>query len=110
VALVGLDGGIWLCLPRFDSEPLLCGPHGSYDLEQPRRASDSPRRIPRAVRDTGERAPRRAPAHRGYYDEAQMADDISALAGATPHAAGVSARTRRQRVAVSSNEGAISGA
>jgi alpha,alpha-trehalase len=26
VALAGLDGGIgWLCLPRFDSEPLLCG-------------------------------------------------------------------------------------
>src|SRR5215470_19574829 len=26
VALTGLDGGIcWLCLPRFDSEPLLCG-------------------------------------------------------------------------------------
>ena len=25
-ALAGLDGGIrWLCLPRFDSEPLLCG-------------------------------------------------------------------------------------
>lgn len=26
VALAGLDGSIgWLCLPRFDSEPLLCG-------------------------------------------------------------------------------------
>jgi alpha,alpha-trehalase len=26
VALAGLDGGIrWLRLPRFDSEPLLCG-------------------------------------------------------------------------------------
>jgi alpha,alpha-trehalase len=26
VALVGLDGGIcWLCIPRFDSEPVLCG-------------------------------------------------------------------------------------
>jgi GH15 family glucan-1,4-alpha-glucosidase len=25
-ALVGLDGGVhWLCLPRFDSEPLFCG-------------------------------------------------------------------------------------
>ena len=26
VALAGLDGSIpWLCLPRFDSEPLVCG-------------------------------------------------------------------------------------
>src|SRR5690242_21450087 len=25
-ALVGLDGGVaWLCVPRFDSEPLFCG-------------------------------------------------------------------------------------
>jgi GH15 family glucan-1,4-alpha-glucosidase len=32
VALVGLDGSIcWLCLPRFDSEPLLCGLLDQHD-------------------------------------------------------------------------------
>jgi alpha,alpha-trehalase len=41
-ALVGLDGGIpWLCLPRFDSEPLFCGPldkaGGGTSPSHPRR-------------------------------------------------------------------------
>jgi alpha,alpha-trehalase len=51
VALAGQDGDIcWLCLPRFDSQPLLCGlldrdrgghfsitPDGLTDARQPRR-------------------------------------------------------------------------
>jgi len=55
VALVGLDGGIcWLCLPRFDSEPLLCGlldrEHGGHFRIAPDGLTEARQRY---VPDTG---------------------------------------------------------
>jgi GH15 family glucan-1,4-alpha-glucosidase len=49
VALAGLDGGIrWLCLPRFDSEPLLCGlldaEHGGHFSVTPDGLTDARQR------------------------------------------------------------------